>query len=180
MDRVQVVRQTVDEILRTQPDEETRQWGFVHLYGVATTCVLLAFRRGLDTELSSVAGFLHDISTYKTGDPTDHGRLSAQEANMILLDLGSFDPEEIRTVCTAIARHSDKVERHGEFDELLKDADVLQHVLCRPEVTAKYPWIPRASRKDQAWVSRARRIFRELDLGSNTDSENQTPAFETA
>ena len=72
MDRVDMVRQTVDEILTQQPDWEARQWGFVQLYGVATVCVLLAIRRGLDPQLCAVAELLHDIWSYKTGDSTDH------------------------------------------------------------------------------------------------------------
>ena len=80
MDRLELVRQTVDEILRQQPDLEERRCGFVHLYGVSATCALLAMARGLDPQLSAIAGMLHDISTYKTGDSTDHARLSAREA----------------------------------------------------------------------------------------------------
>ena len=56
MDRTEQVRQVVDEILRGQPDEEERRCGFIHLYGVAQACALLALKRGLDAELCTVAG----------------------------------------------------------------------------------------------------------------------------
>ena len=98
MDRLEAVRRIVDEILRRQPDEEERRAGFVHLYGVAAVCVLLALKRGLDPHLCAAAGMLHDISSYKTGDPTDHARLSAREAERILKDLGCFAPKEIALV----------------------------------------------------------------------------------
>ena len=61
MDRVEAVRQMVDEALRQQPDVEERRCGFVHLYGVAQSCGLLALKRGLDPELCTLAGMLHDI-----------------------------------------------------------------------------------------------------------------------
>lgn len=73
-DRLELIRDAVNETLSQQPDEETRRWGFVHLYGVSATCVLLAAKRGLDPQLCAVAEMLHDIWTYKTGDPTDHAR----------------------------------------------------------------------------------------------------------
>ncbi|MBN1976731.1 MAG: hypothetical protein JW918_04965 [Anaerolineae bacterium] len=42
MNRVESVRQVVDGILRRQPDVAERRCGFVHLYGVAQACALLA------------------------------------------------------------------------------------------------------------------------------------------
>jgi uncharacterized protein len=132
VDRLATVRRAVDEILRQQPDDEERRCGFVHLYGVADTCVLLALKRGLDPQLSAVAGMLHDIWTYKTADAADHARLGALEAAGILQGLACFTPGEIALVSTAISRHSNKGARDGEMAELLKDADVLQHYLYNP------------------------------------------------
>ena len=126
MDRTERVRQIVDEILRGQPDDVERA-GFIHLYGVAQACALLALKRGLDAELGTIAGMLHDLWSYKTGDPTDHGRRGAPLARQVLSDLDCFAEGEITTICEAIARHRIKGEVHGAYDELLKDADVLQH-----------------------------------------------------
>ena len=127
MDRTERVRGVVDEILRGQPDEEEGRCGFVHLYGVAQACALLALKRGLDAELGTIAGMLHDLWTYKTGDQTDHGRRSAVLAREILSGLGCFAESEIAIICEAIAHHRTKGEVHGAYDELLKDADVLSH-----------------------------------------------------
>ena len=127
--RVESVRQVVDEILRQQPDVEERRCGFVHLYGVAQSCALLALKRGLDPDLCTVAGMLHDIWSYKAGDPADHAALGFVEAQRIMSELGCLAETEIAAVGTAIAHHSDKGAVHGELDELLKDADVLQHHL---------------------------------------------------
>jgi uncharacterized protein len=137
MDRLEAVRQAVDAVLHQQPDPEERRCGFVHLYGVSATCVLLAVKRGRDVELCAIAGMLHDIWTYKSGDPADHARLSAGEAEQILDGLGCFSPGEIAAICEAIAQHSDKAGRDGQMAELLKDADVLQHYLYNPALGSK-------------------------------------------
>ena len=129
MNRVESVRQVVDGILRQQPDVEERRCGFVHLYGVAQACALLALKRGLDSELCTNAGMLHDIWTYKTGEPRDHAAPGSVEAQKIMSDLGCFTEQEIAAVGTAVLHHSDKGQVHDDLDELLKDADVLQHYL---------------------------------------------------
>lgn len=138
MSRIEQVRKAVDGILRAQPDALARRAGFVHLYGVALLCAQLALRRGLDVELCVVAGMLHDIWSYKTLDPTDHARHGAPLAAGILAELGCFDEDEVATVREAICHHSDKAGVHGPTDELLKDADVLQHYLYNP--TAGWTW----------------------------------------
>ena len=88
MDRLEKLRQEVDALLRQQPDPIGRRCGFVHLYGVSGSCVLLAEIRGLDAELSATAGMLHDLSTYETGDPTDHACHSALRAQQLLAESG--------------------------------------------------------------------------------------------
>ena len=132
MDRIEQVRRTIDRMLREQPDERERSVGFAHLYGVSQACALLALKRGLDVQLCATAGMLHDIATYKTGDSTNHGPRSALEARHILDELQVFAEHEIALLCQAIARHSRKDDIHEPMDELLKDADVLQHYLYNP------------------------------------------------
>ena len=97
---------------------------------------------------------LHDIWSYKTGDPTDHAHLSAQEAERILEALSCFTAEEITVTCTSIARHRAKEACDGDMDEVLKDADVLQHHLYDPAL----PVHPGEE-------YRLRNIFNELGLG---------------
>lgn len=55
-------------------------------------------------------------------------RVPAQ-AEMILKAMGLYRDDEIKTVTTAILRHSDKTHIHEPYDELLKDADVMDHCL---------------------------------------------------
>jgi uncharacterized protein len=132
MDRLEKVRQIVDQILRQQPDLEESRCGFLHLYGVAQTCALLALKRGLDPQICAVMGMLHDIATYRSGDPTNHAPRSAVEAKAILSETGGFSQEEIDQICQAISTHSAKDQIDGALAELLKDADVLQHHLYNP------------------------------------------------
>jgi uncharacterized protein len=160
MDRLESVRQIVDQILSRQPDDEERRCGFVHLYGVSGTCTLLAVNRGLDPQVCSVIGMLHDIATYKTGDPTDHAQRSADEAEAILFDIGMFSRDEINRICDAIARHSDKDSTDGPLAELIKDADVLQHYLYNPDVVPE---------KDPHWKQRLDKVFSELGLAHHID-----------
>lgn len=129
MNRIEVVRQIIDDILRTQPDIVERRCGFVHLYGVSATCTLLALKRDLDPQLCAVIGMLHDLATYKSGKIAGHATTGALEAVQILRQAGTFSEDEINIVQSAIAHHSDKTNIHGSYEELLKDADVLQHYL---------------------------------------------------
>jgi uncharacterized protein len=154
--RVELVRQVIDEVLRQQRDVEERRCGFVHLYGVAQACALLALKRGLDPELSMIAGMFHDIWNYKSGNPKDDNLLGAAETQKIMSDLGCFTEGEISAVGTAVLHHSDKGEVHGDFDELLKDADVLQHYLYNTTLKLP-PFGPRLTRiLDELEVEQAR------------------------
>ena len=143
MNRTERVRQVVDEILWGQPDVMERRAGFIHLYGVSQACALLALVRGLDVELGTIAGMLHDLWTYKTGDPTDHAQPGAELAREVLSQLGCFSEHEIEILCQAVVHHSVKGEVHGAYDELLKDADVLQHYLYNPSLKQQASEEPR-------------------------------------
>jgi uncharacterized protein len=113
----------------------------------------------LDAELGTVAGMLHDLWYYQTGDRTEHGRRGAPCAREVLSGLGCFTEGEIATVCEAIARHSFKDEVHGAYDELLKDADVLQHHLYNTQL----PTIERQR-------ARLAALRMEVDIGQRKQS----------
>ncbi len=134
MNRLERVRGVVDRILCQVSDPEERRCGFVHLYGVSLTATLLARQRGLNPELAGVAGMLHDLVSYESGDPSDHGARSAARAGEILRESGAFTAAEITVIQSGIAHHSDKAGVHGAFEELMKDADVLQHALYNPQL----------------------------------------------
>lgn len=129
MNRLEVIRKIVDSILMEQSDLEERRCGFIHLYGVSSNCSLLAFKRGMNAELCAIAGMLHDISSYKIGYSVDHSKLGAIEARKILNESKCFDEKEIDIICSSIYKHSNKAYVDDVYDEILKDADVLQHYL---------------------------------------------------
>lgn len=151
-DRLERLRATIDEMLRQKTDLFDARCGFMHLYGVSCVCALLALKRGLDPELCTTAGMLHDVWAYKA-DPTDHARLGAIEAGKILRETGDFTDSEITTICTAIANHSNKGEIHDPMSELLKDADVLQHHLYNTSFEVK-----------SSEAGRLNLIFKELGI----------------
>ena len=53
-------------------------------------------------------------------------------AKEILNELKIFSGEEIDLIYSAIYHHSDKEIMNESFDEILKDADVMQHILYNP------------------------------------------------
>ena len=132
MNRLEVVRSQADSALTAVRDDEERRCAVVHLYGVSQGCALLALRRGENAELAAVAGMLHDLSAYTTGIRADHAAHGAILAAQLLRDTALFTEKEITCICEAIAHHSDKTDTHASFDEVLKDADVLQHALYAP------------------------------------------------
>lgn len=133
--RIDYVRQHVDTMLKQCEDSEMARNGYVHLYGVGQACALIALHRGHDrnyAELAEIAGMLHDYTKYKDGQEEDHARKSSVEAEKILVAIRPFDKDEIEMICQAIAKHSEKKKVHEEFDEILKDADEMQHWLRNP------------------------------------------------
>lgn len=152
-EKVRMVRAVVGSVLQEQEDDALRRSGYIHLYGVSEMSTLLAARRGLDVVTASVAGMLHDIYTCRTGLQLLHAASGAEGARVILRDLGVFSPEEQQRIHSAILRHSDKARVDGSYDELLKDADVLQHYLYDP--TQSFP---------PAAAERIRNVAAELGL----------------
>lgn len=132
MDRITCVQLYVNRLLDTITDSEEHRIAAVHLYGVAGNAALLALHRGLSAELATVAGLLHDISTYATGESKNHAGRSAAMARTCMKGSGQFTQEEMDAICSAIAHHSDKDKVQVPLDEVLKDADVLHHCLHNP------------------------------------------------
>jgi len=133
MDRIEKLQKCIDEILFNNKDIVKIRNGYVHLYGVAQACVMLAKKRSLNQELAAMAGMLHDIYNYQYSYCKDHAQKSAVLSREILQGLEIIDSKEIDMICTAILNHSDKKSIDGEYDELLKDADVLQHCAYNPK-----------------------------------------------
>ncbi len=99
------------------------------LYGVSQACAMIALRRGQNVELATIAGMLHDFYTYKFMDDKNHAEKGALLAREVLNDLKLTNDDETDLICSAICNHSSKESHHSAFDEVLIDADVLQHCL---------------------------------------------------
>lgn len=130
--RIETLRKYIDNILLNMTDTEERRCAYLHLYGVAQSCALIALKRGENVELATMAGMLHDVYSYANMDSQDHARKGATLAANILEELNLTTVEETKIICNAIYVHSNKESVHSEFSELLKDADVLQHCLYNP------------------------------------------------
>lgn len=131
-ERIEQVRAYVDQALFSMTDPAERRCAYVHLYGVAQGCAMIAQKRKEDVELAVIAGMLHDLAAYQTMDRRDHAHRGAAAARNILDGLRLFGPTETDRICQAIYDHSDKAETHAPLTEVLIDADVLQHGFYNP------------------------------------------------
>ncbi|SHJ59466.1 HD domain-containing protein [Pseudobutyrivibrio xylanivorans] len=127
MSRLKELRSYVDAELSQMIDEEKKISAAAHLYGVSLTATILAKKRGLDSELAAMAGMLHDLYAYKSGTYEDHAHQGAGVARNILEKLDLTTMEETDAICSAIYHHDDKLLVDSPMDELLKDADVIDH-----------------------------------------------------
>jgi len=72
---------------------------------------------------------LHDFYAYKNMDAEGHAEKGAVLAREVLGELRLTSAEETDLICSAIHNHSSKGVVHSAFDEVLVDADVMQHCL---------------------------------------------------
>jgi HD superfamily phosphodiesterase len=110
-------------------DTFERRCAYLHLYGVSQSCALIALKRGENVELATMAGMLHDLYTYKFNNSENHAENGAVLAREVLNELQLTDDNETDMICSAIHDHSSKGSFHSAFDEVLIDADVMQHGL---------------------------------------------------
>ncbi|WP_160679858.1 HD domain-containing protein [Clostridium sp. C8-1-8] len=130
--RIERLRKYIDEILLNMKDAEERRCGYLHLYGVSQACAMIALKRNQDVELATMAGMLHDLHSYKTMNTENHAEHGAVLARQILEELSLTTDNETELICSAICNHSSKATTDSALDEILKDADVLQHCLYNP------------------------------------------------
>ena len=146
MSRVEKLRKYIDEILLNKnsvPDK--RRMAYVHLYGVAQMCAMIAKKRKVDIELAIMAGMLHDLYTYKRKDEVRHLGMEAIEEviknhrvggavwlNEILPKWGLTTNEETRILCEAIQGGVSKDEKVLELEKVVNDANILQFYFYNP------------------------------------------------
>ena len=124
MSRLKELRKYVDEELNKIEDVDKRTSAVAHLYGVSLAATMIAKKRGMNPEIASMAAMLHDMHAYMTGSYDDHAHKGAELAREILTDETETD-----MICSAIYHHDDKLVTDAPMDEVLKDADVIDHCL---------------------------------------------------
>jgi uncharacterized protein len=129
VNRIEILREYIDSTLLNMTDTFDRRCAYLHLYGVSQACALIALKREENVELATMAGMLHDFHTYKVGNHDNHAVLGAILAREVLDELKIATPAETEMICSAIHNHSSKGGKFSAFDEILIDADVMQHVL---------------------------------------------------
>ena len=137
MSRIKDLEKKVINILNNLEDSEKRAKAMAHLHGVSLAAVIIAKKRGQDSELAAMAGLLHDLHAYKSGSYDDHAHRGADYAKEILDEMKLTSPEETKIICSAIWNHDSKAEINEPMDEVLKDADVIDHSLADPTKAVK-------------------------------------------
>lgn len=124
--RLESIKVLVDEMLLSIESKVYRQEATVHLYGVSTFSSMLAMKRGQNPELAAIAGLLHGYYVSKTGITEFPGPNSAEAVRPIIRDIGMFTEEEQITVLRSIFYQDDISRSHGPYEEIVKDANMLQ------------------------------------------------------
>ena len=128
--RIEILRRYIEDVLfDSRKDLRIRFFYYNHMVCVSQFCALIALRRGEDVELATMAGLLHDIYTFLYFDSEKHAKKGSVLAREILGELMLTTDEETDMICSAIKHHSKKSGSFSAFDEVLIDADVMEHSL---------------------------------------------------
>lgn len=128
--RIETLRKIIEQKLLSKNEEIKYRFNYLcHMNAVSQFCSLIALKRNENAELATMAGLLHDYYTYTTLDAANHAEKGAVLARKLLNEINLTTKSETDLICSAIHNHSLKNQLHSSFDEVLIDADVLQHVL---------------------------------------------------
>lgn len=137
MSRIKELEKKVHNLLEKLEDNDKRAKAIAHLHGVSLAAVIIAKKRGQNPELAAMAGLLHDLYAYNFGSYDDHAHHGADYAKEILDEMKLTSPEETKIIYSAIWNHDSKAEVNDPMDEILKDADVIDHSLADPTKAIK-------------------------------------------
>ena len=137
MNRLELIRDLVDQIISKINNETMKRNAYVHTYGVCYLSSIYANRLNLDEELLCIMAMLHDIAKYKDNvGHKDHALKSAIIAKELLTNTNSFTNDEIQLITNAISLHSHKYLKHDDcYTEALKDCDILASYLYDKNIT---------------------------------------------
>jgi putative nucleotidyltransferase with HDIG domain len=95
-----------------------------HTLRVAQFGKVIAENEAADVELVVAACLLHDVAWFDTRaeNSKEHGRVGAGVARPFLAELG-YSPEQVETICYAVAAHVDEDNPAGLEAKIVSDAD---------------------------------------------------------
>ncbi len=145
MERLVYIRNYVDSLIEkitVSPNKDIisiKRNELTHSYGVSMLCQILACKRGLNIELAAIIGHLHDLGRILFNLLDDsHGKIGAEEAFKLLKNSKKFSVDEIEIICNAIRNHMYKSEIGSPYEEIIKDADILERYYWKPELYKNY------------------------------------------
>jgi len=161
--RVNKIISMLFEEMRTLSDDERDLpivWNVMHMYSSSQLAKIIALRRGIDMELASIAGAIHDIAVIVTKKTDGH----AKKVEMYVRDvidkynnkwsgnIPIITKEEESLLVNAITKHSDKeIYSNDLFVELLKDIDSIDRYL-------------HGIKTEGAYIERCNRVLKELGI----------------
>ena len=150
-----IKKELFENIVASDVEDENRDVplyrDIFHIIGSIRCAVLLARRRGMHCDIAEIAMSLHDISRINDGKIKDHALNSSKRAEEILKN-ENIDLLVLNEIVTSIKLHVNKAELNSEFDELIKDADVLDTYLNGDEI------------KNPDLINRIDKIKKELNI----------------
>lgn len=135
MDRILEVIGTVNSYLSKAKERNEKFFlkEMLHTYGVGYLSAAIALSRGLNAELAFIIGVLHDIGKADGVSDSNHSFAGAQIARNLLTSLGSFTNNEVEIICNAIYNHPNKKIMGPDYDEVIKDADIIEKLFTDKE-----------------------------------------------
>ena len=107
-------------------------WSMAHMITAAQLMRLLAVARGLEPDISAIAGAIHDIASMESGRHENHAARSLDYIDALIGEFNDNNQDcivteaEIQLLKGIIPQHSDKtVISDNPYEEMLKDADAL-------------------------------------------------------
>ncbi|HCX65167.1 MAG TPA: metal-dependent phosphohydrolase [Eubacteriaceae bacterium] len=110
----------------------------IHMSSSATLGKILAKKRGVNSEMASIACCLHDYGRIVSGVQDNHAEAGYEPVKSFLEETALFTEDEIETIALAAKNHSSKNVVGTPIEEIVKDADVFdcwqyQIPMNRPE-----------------------------------------------
>ncbi|MBB4825561.1 hypothetical protein HNO89_002797 [Sporosarcina luteola] len=153
--RLDSIRALVNELLELDGKVNRRE-AHTQLNGVSAFASMLAMKSGLDIEIAAITGLLHNYYFYKTGIRYFPGINSAESVRPIIRDVNMFSKSEQRIILRAIFYQDQYGKAHGAYDELIKDAIILNTFFQTSDHSVPLMEVPRLHK-----------VFGELSMPKN-------------